>query len=628
MAVPRQTPRQRRRNPDQRRPVARCKTGPTTPSEFALPVSFPGALPNLKTAPLVALLCGMLVLPACAPEQAPPSILLISIDTLRADHLSCYGHDRATPAIDALAAGGELYAAAYAAAPWTLPSHMSLFTGQYPSHHGVVDARESLPETTAQLPEALRRAGYRTAGFGAHIYLGERFGFGRGFDHYSVTPYRNDPQQIRRGDAVVDQALAWLEANATDPRPYFLFVHIFDPHWTYAAPEPWLGQYSSVYAGRMDGSLPALTYFISRDMPDDALQHVQDLYDEEIAWTDALVGRLVAGARAAGSEPLIALCADHGEEFKEHGSLGHAVTLYEEQQHVPLILAGPGCRVGTRVSAPVRTLDLVPTLARAAQVPAQDPLWASLDGVPLGRAEASLPVIMETTRWGPSRSAAIVFPHKALSPARYHWLRHTEVEGQARREAVAEWRHAALLFDLRQDPKELRPLPWDANNPAAQALLRWQEESWRGLLLELRTSEAFRARLRWNPELPWRDEVRQEVGIEAHEANLVGTGELLLRGAPDQMTTRIHLPIEPALILPLELSVEVGELRVLIPGEATRELHAGERMSIPKIGPGTPGAPAAGTLRLRARPYSSLVEAGELSEKERRILESLGYVDG
>ncbi len=583
---------------------------------------------------IVLLLLG-LGLGGCGSGPAPPSILLISVDTLRADHLSCYGYPRPTPAIDSLARRGVLYENAHAPAPWTLPSHMSLLTGRYPSSHGVVDAERSLPESVPQLQEALQRRGYHTAGFGAHVYLGARYGFERGFHHYELVTYRNDPAGQRRGDRVVEKALGWLERRAGDPRPFFLFVHLFDPHWTYAAPAPWLGTYSGDYQGRMDGTLPAVTYFVERPIPDDALQQVIALYDEEVAWTDALIGRLLEAVEGLDDPPLIALVADHGEEFKEHGSMGHAVTLYAEQSHVPLIVADPAGDGGgsRRVAEPVRTIDLVPTLAERAGVERDDPLWEALDGVPLDAADPALPVVIETTRWGPQREAVLVDGHKAISPARYHWLGHWKEGGELVREPIAHFQREAALYDLDADPGESRPLPWDPANPAQRALADWRERSWCGIEITFAGGAELCAAVDLVGALAWRDQPRLDDGRESFPVPL-DRGRIELGGLPAGRRLRLHLPLEAAALDSLRIEVVSGSLILEAGAAGRRELGAGRRWACAgaELGDAAPLPPgtAEGVSRMtiRTRPCAELRAAARLSGREQELLRSLGYVDG
>ena len=593
----------------------------------------PGDYRPMKRLLRIAAIAAIAAIAGCGRSSSPPSIVLISIDTLRADHLSCYGYGRSTPAIDSLAAIGVLYENAHAPSPWTLPSHMSLFTGLYPSSHGVVDADRSLPTSITQLPEALERCGYHTAGFGAHIYLGRSFGFGRGFDHYEVTPYRNDPEEISRGDRIVAKGLRWLDSRGDDPRPFFLFLHIFDPHWAYAAPQPWRGKYSGDYIGRMNGTLPALTYFVDRPMPDDARRHVLDLYDEEIAWTDNLIGRIMRGLEARALSPIVVIVADHGEEFQEHGSIGHAVTLYREQTHVPLIIVDPDGARGLRIDEPVRTLDLVPTLAERAGVPDDDPIWNALDGISLDRPDAERPVMIETTRWGPPRSAVLLGGWKAISPARYHWLSHKRRDGEVVREPVAFFEREAALYNIAVDPGEVAPLLWNPQAPAVRELDAWQERTWRGLRIEMRLEGRLEGRIRLVGGIIWRDQPRLDDGIRTLPVPIDGS-RITLTDLPRGRPLHLNLPVEPALLDSVEIEVTGGTLWVRAGDGDSRRLTAGSRWVFAADAPGDqhPGLPdsagADSRISIRSRPFGATRAAEELSEHDLEVLRSLGYVRG
>jgi arylsulfatase A-like enzyme len=307
---------------------------------------------------------------------------MISIDTLRADHLSAYGYARETsPEIDRLAARGVRFARAYAPASWTLPSHVSLFTSQLPSHHGVRHDEVALPPQAITLAELLSAAGYSTAGFVSWVYVGAAYGLGQGFDTYRelVDTARYEPASgggAAPAEVVVDAALAWLGAKPA--RPFFLFVHLFDPHMDYAPPPP----YDTMFGGdsaASDGHYASLRRYIpylgkpASEPPPAARSRIVALYDGEIRYADAQVGRLLQAVDRLGEPSLVVLSSDHGEEFGEHGSFeGHGWTLYDEVLHVPLLLRLPGdAEAGRVVDVPVSLLDVAPTVLEALGLPAQ-----------------------------------------------------------------------------------------------------------------------------------------------------------------------------------------------------------------------------------------------------------------
>ena len=311
-----------------------------------------------------------------APAPQRPNLLLVSIDTLRADRLGCYGHDRPTsPTLDALAANGALFTQAASTSSWTLPAHMSMFTSLYPAFHklerGGRLGTSRLDDHEATLAELLHAAGYATAGFVAHPFLSGSWGFDRGFELYRRYETRADVQTAR--------ARLWLEwhafhaAQGLAPAPFFLFVHYIDPHETYDPPGPYAELFTSGYAGSLRPTDHLVTLFQDRPFENQAdRRYVQGLYDGEIRFVDDNLSGLLDGLRALGQEghTVVAVTSDHGEEFHEHDSTGHKQTLYEEQLRVPLIVAQPGrIAAGQRIERPVSLVDLGPTLLELVGAP-------------------------------------------------------------------------------------------------------------------------------------------------------------------------------------------------------------------------------------------------------------------
>ena len=287
-----------------------------------------------------------------APVAAfPQHVVVVTIDTLRADRLGCYGNrEVATPNLDRLAREGAIAPDANVPTPITRPSHVSIFTGLYPAQHGIRDnISRALAPDVPTLAEAYKAAGFETAGFVSSIVLSRQSGLGRGFDTFSdqfeLGPDAHDEARFldileKRGDVAVADAIAWLERHASART--FAWVHLYDPHAPYAPPEP----YASRYADRP--------------------------YDGEVAWSDELVGRLDAALARLGirDRTLVAVTADHGEALGEHGELVHGFFLYEATLRVPLLMRGPGIRPGTRIPVVARSVDLFPTLLELSGVPA------------------------------------------------------------------------------------------------------------------------------------------------------------------------------------------------------------------------------------------------------------------
>jgi arylsulfatase A-like enzyme/Tfp pilus assembly protein PilF len=290
------------------------------------------------------------VLSACGQGSAPDAgserverIVLVSIDTLRADHVGAYGAEHAeTPTLDALAAEGVRFETAISPAPLTLPSHATLLTGRDPPSHGVRhNGLFRLPADVTPLADHLRGAGFATAAFVSTFILDARFGLDRGFDHYDdelgLLSGTGTVVSSRRGDRTVDAALAWIEQA---PERFFLLLHLYDPHAPHAPPEP--------YAARF----------------------AQRGYDGEIAFADAQVGRLRAAVQERWQGgTLFIVTSDHGESLGEHREPTHSYTIYDATQRVPLIIAGPGVPRGGVVGGVVALGDVAPTLLALAGLP-------------------------------------------------------------------------------------------------------------------------------------------------------------------------------------------------------------------------------------------------------------------
>ena len=292
-----------------------------------------------------------------AAPNARWNIILISIDTLRADHLGCYGfRSTVSPTIDALARESVVFENAYTPVPLTLPAHTSLLTGLYPNHHGVHDNGETLAAPIHTLAEAFSAGGYDTAAFIGSFILDRRFGLSRGFGEYAgeFDLHRHageDPGMVQtRGDQVEKGAEDWLRKPRG--KPFFLFVHFYDLHGPFLMPTPWRNR------------------------------HPHDLYDGELAYVDSLIGALWNHLRAAGlaQSTLLAITADHGEGLGEHGESNHGFFIYHSTTHVPLIIRFPDHRTaGKRIAAVVRLIDIAPTLLAASGLKPLQPA----DGVSL-----------------------------------------------------------------------------------------------------------------------------------------------------------------------------------------------------------------------------------------------------
>jgi arylsulfatase A-like enzyme/cytochrome c-type biogenesis protein CcmH/NrfG len=367
------------------------------------------------------------------PASRPRSVLLISVDTLRADRLGSYGHSAAaTPVLDALAARGLRFTDATTTVPLTLPAHTSLLTGTFPTYHGVRDnGGFYVDDSLTTLAETVKPLGYRTGGFVAAFVLDRRWGIAQGFDYYfddfDLSKFEMsaglDAAQ-RPGKDVVDRALAWLAEDRE--RPFLAWVHLYDPHSPYTPPEPYRSRFPAT---------------------------AQGAYDGEVAYTDAEIGRLLSALEASGQldSTLVVVVGDHGESLGEHGEQQHGFFVYDAAVHIPLIIAGPGVPART-VTEQVRIVDVMPTVLDLLGVtPPEEVQGQSL--TPLGRGEA-LDLLAYSETYYP----------------RYHygWSELTAVR-DGRFKFIAAPRRE--LYDVEADPGETKDL--SSENPRmAEALER------------------------------------------------------------------------------------------------------------------------------------------------------------
>jgi len=334
--------------------------------------------------PWLAALWLLLPLGGCGRwDPAPPQLLvLISIDTLRADHLGAYGYERPTsPTLDAIARSGVVFEDAMATAPWTLPSHAAMLTGLYPSTTGVDSDGDALPEDAASLATWLSDQGFATAAVVNSLYLSERHGFDRGFESFLYV--RETADQRTPSRLITDRARSWLEAP--DPRRRFLFLHYYDVHSDYVSMPESEARFVGEYHGPVDGTTRQLA-LLRRGRSDltlgpEDIAHLFDRYDAGIRQLDDELARLMHYLDESGwaERALVVVTSDHGEEFGEHGSYLHGRTQYQEVLHVPLIMRGPGVPAGVRVATPVSLVDLAPTLLATLGVPSPP----GLDGIDL-----------------------------------------------------------------------------------------------------------------------------------------------------------------------------------------------------------------------------------------------------
>jgi arylsulfatase A-like enzyme len=439
---------------------------------------------------------------------ARPNVLLVSIDSLRADHLGGYGYARDTsPAIDALAREGVLFEHAISSAPWTVPAHMTLLTGLPPELHGVISARQKLAPDATTLAEVLQGAGYETAAFVSGPTVMASYGFDQGFASYDESMVEQRPRHAGgsvTSPGLTDLVSGWLRrwSEAGRRAPFFVFLHMWDVHDDYVPPAEYARRFDPDYTGDLDARGFEMNPRLKPSMDPRDLQHLIALYDAEIRYTDDHLARILATVRALGvlDDTIVVITADHGEEFFEHGQKGHAKTLYDEVLRVPLVVRYPRrIAFGRRVGAQVRLMDVAPTILGLARVPAPDGFGgdvlalehraADLTPYVAGQRPAPVPplVAFSSNRW-------LKADQHAVRTATGKLIRHDRPPPS--RPAKTE------LFDLAVDPGEQLNLA----DPAAPPLLAtldallvgWQDDAVRQtrLAVDLRAVAKHEARLR------------------------------------------------------------------------------------------------------------------------------------
>jgi arylsulfatase A-like enzyme/Flp pilus assembly protein TadD len=367
---------------------------------------------------LAAFIAGLLYGVVPAAGKAGPNLVVVTIDTLRADHLACYGYDRIkTPNVDQLARTGVRFANAFTPVPITLPAHTALLTGQYPMATGIRDfSGNKLASGAMTLARVLHGHGYSTAAFIGSAALDSRFGLNQGFDTYYDHFNLGHSREIhldeieRRGDQVVDLALKWLESHRQEP--FFIWVHLYDPHAPYDPPEP----YARLYR--------------------------RHLYDGEIAFADAQVGRLFAYLKQQHlyDNSLVVLASDHGESLGEHGEKTHGFFIYNATLHVPLIVRTPGDPPRV-VQQGVSLVDVMPTVLQLLEIPRPPSVQGqSLLSLMMGRQSGSV-----SGQYSENYAPLIHFGWNRLLSLEWRGMKYVETTRPE-------------LYDLKSDPHELHNL--------------------------------------------------------------------------------------------------------------------------------------------------------------------------
>lgn len=377
----------------------------------------------------------------CEEKAKYPNILLISVDTLRADRVGCYGDNRGiTGMMDFWAERGVRFETAYAPSPWTLPSHASAFTGLYPTEHMAIDEKINIDKTTPMLAEILQKAGFTTGAFVSHYYLSAEYGFDRGFDDFFIKPNAT-------ADEMVTKAIAWLKDNKN--KNFFAFLHLFDPHTPYQPPQNFAKKHYPADTGVFVSGTTKDVIEVIRTWPSErakkVLKCLSALYDGEIDFVDKQLEVLFKFMQQnlLDQNTLIILFSDHGEEFMEHRLMEHGFTLYEEQLRVPVIFYAPNkLPAGEVIKEPINLIDLMPTLLDFLGLPPLNKPISGRSVMPLIRGETETlkrHLMAETTRQGPDRVAIIKDRYKYIYSPKFN------LNGRSFDE---------LLFNLRADPLE------------------------------------------------------------------------------------------------------------------------------------------------------------------------------
>jgi arylsulfatase A-like enzyme len=440
--------------------------------------------------------CALLAF-ACA--EAPRNVLLLSLDSVRADHTSALGYRPShhpevatTPAMDRLAREGVVFEQAISTTSWTLPSHVALMSGLPDALHGVVQHDQALDPALDTLAELLSRHGWATGGFVSGPYLNPVFGFGQGFDVYEnagqevpLDVFESDDlgrwkdvhthsHETITSPNLYARSSAWIRRTVERGEPFFAFVHWWDPHYDYKAPAEYAARFDSGYTGTWTG---VRKLDIDKEDPNwtppdaDDLAHLLSLYDAEILYTDEHIGRLLDLLDELGvrDDTLVVVTSDHGEEFFENPEQrrwGHQRTLRDDVVRVPLVMRLPGeLPAGVRAAGQAGLQDVLPTIADVVDLP--------LPGYVYGR--SLRPLWEDPTRPGRDQPLLLVVPHQEI-----------HISGLRTAELKILWDHATetgSYWNLRRDRLESGGWPFDrgalesGEHAGLAALRRWLTES-------------------------------------------------------------------------------------------------------------------------------------------------------
>ena len=382
-------------------------------------------------------------------------VVLVSIDTLRRDHVGAYGYARpTTPHLDALAREGLVFEDAVSTSSWTLPAHLSLMTSLDPGAHGGTDMKHGFNRRAPTLAAVLRDAGFASQAVTSHLYVSSVYGLDAGFD-------RLDFHQDRKAGDVAERGIDLLDRFGD--RPFFVFLHFYDPHWHYDPPADVLRIFETSYAGKLTGVWQDFSKRDRASLSPADLAHLLALYDGEIRYVDEELGRLLDHMKRRGLEKntLVVVTSDHGEEFLDHGSWEHQKTLYEEVIRIPLLMRGPGVAL-RREPAQVSLLDVAPTILE----------WAGVPRPPSQQGRSLLGPVVARTAYGETEHTADGTRKLFLRAGQGSWKSILSLPRRGETPAREEW------YDLAADPRETQsrsPRDDVAGSLRKEALLRFRQ---------------------------------------------------------------------------------------------------------------------------------------------------------
>ena len=435
---------------------------------------------------------------SCGSRRSSPNVIVVVIDTLRADRLGSYGNPNGlTPFLDELSRRGTRFARAYAASSWTNPSVASLFTSRYPSQHHVAGFDSKIDDSEVTLAERLHDAGWETFGTTANFRLQPALGFTQGFDAWRLYLFGRKVT----ADYLHRRLLRWLDRPRRRllrwvwPRPMFLYIHCLEPHAPYTPPARLRrGVAATASPAARQAANDKLTEVRFDALDDGEVSLLSALYDGEVAAVDGRLRRLFASLEARGllQHAIVVVTADHGEEFRDHGLLGHGLQLYQEAIHVPLLVIGPGVTAGRVVEEPVSLVDVAPTLLALLGLDAEPRFEGRSLALPLAGQATPLPPDILAELPDPPGGADSLQHRRALIRQQTSFLvrRRPDPTG-----ALLE------LYDLSTDPHEQHSNPPAllSQAPAFQAALTTQMEGLGqrgGVTAHGPVDDATRARLR------------------------------------------------------------------------------------------------------------------------------------